>query len=63
MTTVQPDWETGTLYVGGLSFLLIIIVWLGFCLLFIRASDWSTRLVGWTLLIAPLLHYWMEGGL
>lgn len=63
MTTVQPDWETGTLYVGGLSFLLIILFWLGWALLLIMSKSWQTKLIGWALLLTPLIHYWKDGWL
>jgi hypothetical protein len=63
MTTLYLDREAFTLYAGALPMLAILGAWLFCCVLFIRARDWQTKVVGWTLLIAPLLHYWKDGGL
>lgn len=63
MTTLYLDREAFTLYAGALPMLAMLGAWLFCCVLFIRARDWQTKIVGWALLLAPIIRFLMAGEL
>lgn len=63
MNTFYFDRESFTLYAGAMPMLLMLLVWLFFCWLFIRSRDWQTKIVGWALLVAPIIRLLMDSNL
>lgn len=63
MNTFYFDRDEFTLYAGAMPMLAMVGAWLFFCVLFIRARDWQTKVVGWALLLAPIIRFVMAGEL